>query len=48
MQKHDPSVIAAGAEIMREKCTKIKAIETTYLMRKCYASARCYSIDLHD
>ncbi len=29
MQKHDPYVIAAGAEIMREKCTKIKALEDT-------------------
>ena len=29
MQKHDPSVIAAGAEIMREKCTQIKAVENT-------------------
>ena len=29
MQKNDPLVIAAGAEIMREKCTQIKAVENT-------------------
>ena len=29
MQKHNPSVIAAGAEIMREKCTKIKSGKNT-------------------
>ena len=29
MQNHDPTVIAAGAEILREKCLKIKSNENT-------------------
>ena len=29
MQNHNPTVIAAGAEILREKCSKIKSKENT-------------------
>ena len=29
MQNHNPTVIAAGAEILRDKCSKIKSKENT-------------------